>query len=324
MLIDGHLDLAYNAAANGRDLTLPLGVLRSQGHKDALVTLPELKTGGIDIVFGTIFIRPTYETPEEARALGLEQLELYECWEDQGHIRILRRAGDLKPYISGSEPLPVGVVLVMEGADPLVTPDDLASWYGRGLRLLGPAWHQTRYSGGTGAPGPLTDLGRELMQAMREMGVVLDVAHLADESFWEALELGPDRVVSSHGNARALVPTDRHLTDDMILALSERDGVIGLVMVNPFLNAAGPDGSPKEETTLTHVAQHAEHVAGLIGWDKVAVGTDWDGGFGVPDIPAGLMRGADFAKLGEAVPEAARAGFLGGNWLRFLQRTLPA
>lgn len=57
MLIDGHLDLAYNVATKGRDLTLPLHMMRSQGHGDALVTLPELKAGSIDIVFGTIFIR---------------------------------------------------------------------------------------------------------------------------------------------------------------------------------------------------------------------------------------------------------------------------
>lgn len=340
MLIDGHLDLAYNVVAAGRDLTLPLDELRRQGHEDALVTLPELKAGGVDIVFGTIFVRPAtsvpmslqggalggraYETAEEARALGLEQLEIYERWEDAGHVRILRTREDLEPYTAKTEGTPLGLVLLMEGADPLRTPDDLGEWTSRGLRLLGPAWQRTRYSGGTKTPGPLTDLGKELMQAMRQEGVALDVSHLAEESFWDALATGPEHVIASHSNARTFVPTDRHLSDAMIRALGERDAVIGLVVANAFLNAESTGTSPKTDTTLAHITRHAEHIAELIGWARVAVGTDWDGGFGMNDVPAELSRGADFSRLGDAVPEEARAGFLGESWLRFLERALPS
>ena len=341
MYIDGHLDLAYNVLAAGRDLTLPLDTLREQGHPDALVTLPELRAGGVGVVFGTIYVRPAasvpmsvrggplsgraYETPEEARALGLAQLGLYERWEDEGHIRILRSKGDLEPYTAADSDAekPLGLVLLMEGADPLVTPDDLGEWTARGLRLLGPAWQRTRYAGGTKAPGPLTELGVELMQALREAGVVLDVSHLAEESFWNALEAGPEHVIASHSNARTLVPTDRHLSDAMIRALGAKNGVMGLVIANVFLDAETTAESPKTDITLAQVTRHAEHVAGLIGWDKLAVGTDFDGGFGVADVPAEIGRAADFARLGDAVPEAARADFLGGTWLKFLERTLP-
>ncbi len=335
-LIDGHLDLAYNVLSVNRDLTLPLDELRAQGHTDALVTLPELRHGGVSIVFGTIYVKPAagvqmssslkgraYETPEEARALGLEQLELYERWEDVGLIRILRTKADLEPYNAPEAELPTGLVVLLEGADPLVTPDDLSQWTARGLRILGPAWQRTRYAGGTRAPGPLTELGVELMHAMRQEGVVLDVSHLAEESFWGALETGPEHVIASHANARSFVPTDRHLSDAMIRALGAKGGVTGLVIANAFLNPDVTEASPKSQVTLEAVKRHAEHVAGLIGWDKVAVGTDFDGGFGVEDIPAELHRGADFARLGEAVPEVARADFLGDTWFRFLQRALP-
>ena len=342
-LIDGHLDLAYNVLSAGRDLTLPLGELRAQGHEDALVTLPELRQGGVKIVFGTIYVRPAaavpmstavsirggslkgraYETPEEARALALAQLELYERWEDAGFIRILRSQSDLRAYQTPKDDLPTGLVVLMEGADPLVTPDDLGEWTARGLRMLGPAWQRTRYAGGTRAPGPLTELGLELMHAMRQEGVVLDVSHLAEESFWNALETGPDRVIASHSNAQAFVPTDRHLSDAMIRALGAKGGVMGLVIANAFLDAGVSETSAKDQVRLKDVGRHAEHVAALIGWDKVAVGTDFDGGFGVNDVPAELHRGADFARLGEAVPEAARANFLGGTWFRFLERALP-
>ena len=150
--------------------------------------------------------------------------------------------------------------------------------------------------------------------------MVLDVSHLAEESFWNALETGPGHVIASHSNARTFVPTDRHLSDAMIRALGAKDGVMGLVIANTFLN---PDATTPNGATLTDVTRHAEHVAGLIGWNRVAVGTDWDGGFGADDVPAEVTRAADFARLGEAVPEAARADFLGGTWLRFLQRALP-
>lgn len=339
LLIDGHLDLAYNVLAAGRDLTLPLDDLRGQGHEGALVTLPELRNGGVRLVFGTIYVQPAaaarlspqggplkgrvYSTPEEARALALEQLELYERWEDAGLIRIVRTQSDLEAYKAPGGDAPTGLVLLMEGADPLVTPDDLSEWTARGLRILGPAWQRTRYAGGTRAPGPLTSLGVELMQAMRQEGVVLDVSHLAEESFWEALGTGPDHVIASHSNARTFVPTDRHLSDAMIRALGAKGGVMGLVIANAFLNSGVTETSPKDQVTLADVSRHAEHVAELIGWDKVAIGTDFDGGFGVADVPAELHRGADFTRLGEAVPEEARADFLGATWFRFLQKALP-
>ena len=337
--IDGHLDLAYNALAVGRDLTRPLAEVRAQ-DETALVTLPELRRAGVHTVFGTIFVRPadakssggkgalegkTYETPEEARTLGLAQLELYERWEEAGEIRILRTLSDLDSHLASdeAEDSRIGTVLLMENADPLRTPNDLGEWVGRGLRVVGPAWQRTRYAGGTKAPGPLTDLGTQLIQAMNEAGVTLDVSHFAEESFWGALDLNPVSVIASHSNARALVPTDRHLSDDMLLALAERDAVVGLVIANTFLRTGVTQDSSKEETTLQDVRRHAEHIAELIGWERVAVGSDFDGGFGVPDVPKEVSSALDFARLGEAVPEEVRAGFLGGNWLRFLRRSLP-
>ena len=338
ILIDGHLDLAYNVMAAKHDLTLPLGELR-QKDAAALVTLPELRRAGVGIVFGTIFTMPAkrqslggkgsltgegYKTPQEAKALGLAQLELYERWEEAGEVRIVRTQGDLETQLtSRGEDAPIGLVLLMEGADPLVTPDDLGEWVGRGLSIVGPAWQRTRYASGTYAPGPLTELGAELVQAIREAGITLDVSHLAEESFWGAMDLNPTSVIASHSNARALVPTDRHLSDDMLLALAERDAVVGLVIANPFLRTGVTLDSLKEETTLEDVRRHAQHMAKLIGWERVAVGSDFDGGFGVPDVPAEIGSAADFVKLGEAVPEEVRNGFLGENWLRFLRRALP-
>ncbi|MEL6442857.1 MAG: membrane dipeptidase [Bacteroidota bacterium] len=353
MYIDAHLDLAFNVVAHGRDLTRTVPGLRAAEAKAAqevMVTLPELQGAGVGIVFGTIFTlrhhakRPgarkpltakqkalMYRTPDEAHAKGVEQLDVYRRWEDDGWLRILRSQTELAAHEAAwaEGDRTTGLVLLMEGADPIRTPDELPWWVERGVRLVGPAWQRTRYSGGTFAPGPLTEIGRELVRAMTEAGVALDASHLAHDAVWDALDVldastNPAHVCASHSNAAALVPTDRHLTDAMLDALAERDAVVGVVLGNPFVKNGVARDDPEESVTLDDVRTQAAHLAGRLGWDRLGIGSDFDGGFGKQETPFGIERGADFAKLGDAVPEAARAGFLGGNWLRWLRQALPA
>src|SRR5690625_58888 len=125
----------------------------------------------------------------------------------------------------------------MESADPLRTPDEVSWWYGRGVRLLGPAWKRTRYAGGTGEPGPLSEAGHELLAAMTETGLALDVSHLAEESFWDALEVWDGPLLASHSRALAFVDTDEDLSDAMISDICERDDMSGLVLANSYLKA---------------------------------------------------------------------------------------
>lgn len=343
MYIDGHLDLATNVTIHKRDLTRD--VLEQRRHdqwddKELLVTLPELRRGKIGIVFGTIFtlsletmrsgraqlaqwqIDICYRTPDEAHRLGVEQVEVYEQWEADGQIRILRSREDLAAHVNAwtAGDRTTGLVMLMEGADPIRTPDELDWWWDRGLRIVGPAWKRTRYAGGTDAPGPLTDAGKELVRAMKARGMVLDASHLAEESFWDVMALEPDCIIASHSNARAITPGDRHLSDRQIRAIGATDGIVGIVLGNTFLR---PDLNG-EPVTLKDVQRHAEHIADLIGWEHVAIGSDFDGGFGLQETPRAITRGADFGKLGRIAPARARAGLLGGNWLRFLQRALPA
>ena len=347
LYIDGHLDLAFNVTAQGRDLTRDVLAVRraeKRSSQELLVTLPELRRGNVGVVIGTLFtlpdhaVRPAdappltdrqralmYGSPEEAERFALEQLAVYERWEEAGEVRILRTRADLDAHVldwqSGGQT--IGLVVSMENADPIGSPDDVPTWVERGVRLVGPAWQRTRYCGGTHAPGPLTDLGRALIRALSAHGVPLDVSHLAEESFWDALALAPTFVFASHSNARALTPTDRHLTDDMLRAIGERDGVVGLVLGSEFVKGGVARNASKETVTLADVRVQAEHVAGLIGWERVAIGSDFDGGFGLQETPLEITRGADFAKLGAIAPAEAREGVLGGNWLRFLRRVLP-
>ncbi|MGH2811528.1 MAG: dipeptidase [Actinomycetota bacterium] len=329
-VVDSHLDLAYNVLA-GRDLTLTAHEIRARENvteKQAMVTFPEMKLGGIALAFSTLFIYPkefvedlpTYDPPAPDQAM--KQIEIYLRWEDEGRVRIIRGRSDLDSHLrtwqSDHKP---ALLFLMEGADPIERPEDLEKWWKRGLRILGPAWSRTRYAGGSSRPAGLSVEGRELVTAMRELGIVLDASHLAEEAFWEAVEIGVPRVVASHSNSRAIVSSDRQLTDDMIRSIGDHDGIVGLVLFNGFIAPGWERGS--DPPPLAALSAHADRVAGLIGWERLGIGSDLDGGMGREESPLELDTIADLWKVGDLAPEASREGVLGGNWLRFLADALP-
>ncbi|MFT2718880.1 dipeptidase [Deinococcus sp. A31D244] len=322
-LIDGHLDLAMNAL-DGRDLTLPLDALRAADpvpDQTATVTLPELRAAQVRVCFGTLFALPRsadtpggYTDQAGARAQALAQLDEYHRLQDAGHLTLLTSAAAVKAHLDTLD-APLGVVLLMEGADPIRDAGDLPFWVERGVRVIGPAWGRTRYAGGTDAPGPLTPAGVDLVTAMRDLNVTLDASHLDDHAFWDAAQIGP-RLIATHANSRALVPGNRHLTDDMARAIASTDGVIGLVLLNRFIQPL-PEGS-LDRVPLAGLADHARHYADLIGWDRVALGTDLDGGFGAEKTPAGIDRYAHVPRLLDELPAGVRQSVAWGNWARWL------
>jgi membrane dipeptidase len=345
LIVDAHEDLAYNALAFGRDFrTSALEKRNIEGASPpgglATVGLPEELRGGVRVVFSTLYAAPTsaerkvpgrtYSTPEEAEELALEQMEYYRLLLGDPRIVLVTGRGELERVLSSPEPM-VGLVILMEGADPIVHPEDVRKWFDEGVRIVGPAWHRTRYSGGTGAPGPLTAAGRDLMRELGRHGLILDTSHLSEESFFEALELFEGPVIASHSNARTLVPTDRQLSDDMLRGLFARDGVVGTVFCNQFLKSGWREsGARKEEVTLGTVVDEMRYVCDLAGdAEHIGIGSDFDGGFGAESIPMELDTVADLERVGQALSAANFKdedvhNILGGNWLRILRRALPA
>jgi membrane dipeptidase len=327
MIVDAHLDLAYNAVL-GRDVTLPATQQSPREPWIPSVGLPDLKAGGVALVCGTIFCEPApnegpkgYHTPEEARELALEQLGWYRKQVEARQIEMVRAKGDL-PGSDGT----LKVILLMEGADPLRGPEDVAEWFDAGLRMVGLAWKRTRYAGGTGAPGGLTPEGRELVRKLDEHRIVHDVSHLAEQSFWDLLDLSRGPVAASHSNCRAIIPTDRHLSDEMIQALVARGGVIGVNFYDRFLLSPAEQG--KRRATLADVVRQVQHICDLAGDTlHVGLGTDMDGGFGADRIPTEISTSADLPLVADAL---AGAGFtsqdtqriMAGNWLRFFEGAL--
>ena len=333
-LVDAHLDLAHNVLDVGLDLTVPLEELRRRNPTGDVptVTLPALAEAGAVLVFATLFASPYhpehnpggYRTPDEAHARAWRQLELYRRWANEGRVRLVTNRAELEDHLKAWEQDGrVGLLVLMEGADPIRSPEELGFWADAGVRLVGPAWGGTRYAGGSwNGTGGLTEPGRQLMAALQDdPRVALDASHLSERSFWEALERYDGPLLASHSNARRFVDHERHLTDAMIRAIGERGGVIGTVLYNAFLQEGWRRGDARPG--LEAIVQNMSYVAGLIGWEHVGIGSDFDGGFGARELPEPLDRPADLRRLEEVLPAGAFPGVLGGNWLRWLRAWLP-
>ncbi len=324
-LVDAHLDLAYNALEYGWDLAIPLDELRRQtpGPYRPTVTLPALAEAGVAVVFATLFVDPArYPHPADAARVARRQLGLYRRWEAEGRVRIIENARDLDAHLVRwrTDRLP-GLVLLMEGAHALASPSELATWFEDGLRLLGPAWKDTPYAGGTGGSAGLSPLGRELLAAMAELGLALDLAHLSEAAYFEALDSFTGPVLVSHANFRPLAggPENRHLSPAQLSALAGRDAVVGVTLYNRFLD---PRWEPGNAVPPERVAAHVGELAAHVGWHRVGIGSDFDGGFGAESTPAGITEPASLRGLEPLLAPHAEA-VLGGNWLQWLRRHLP-
>ncbi len=346
IIVDAHQDIAWNKIALGRDFLESAADKRARegntpahGEGHALVGLPDLLAGNVRIVFATLYVSPQradhplwgkmYSTPDQAHEQGVEQLAYYGMLAADPRISIITSREDVERVIHADKPS-VGLVLLMEGADPIVAPAQVKEWYDAGVRIVGTSWGQTRYAGGTRAPGGLTALGRELLPMMEAIGMILDTSHMAEQSFVEALDIFHGTVIASHSNCRAFVDTDRQLSDAMIQSIIERDGVIGIVAYNRFLKADWDQSALKQAVTLADVVRHIRHMCDLAGDTRhVGIGTDFDGGFGVESAPLEIDTVADLRKVGDALAAASFrdqdiANILGENWIRLLRRALPA
>lgn len=356
IIVDGHQDLAYNAVAFGRDIRRSALVTRVDERRGSvpttrgscLIGLPELFEGHVAIVFGTVFTMPAqraqstmsigYTDVQEAHHQALSQLDVYHRWADEEPGLALVRSQDELEAVLGTwqtdvagevpnEPQ-VGIVPLMENAEPIREPAELELWIERGVRVVGPAWSANRYTGGTGDPGPLTDLGRELLEVMADLGVGLDVSHMAEEAVMEALNRFEGVLMATHANPRGIVPGDRQLSDVVIRGVAERDGVIGIVPYNGFLRRDWHRGDRKERVTLTDVVRAIDYVCQRVGnAEHVGIGSDFDGGFGSESVPTGIDTVADLREIGPALGEHGYeaehiAGIMGANWLRLLRRLL--
>jgi membrane dipeptidase len=268
-------------------------------------------------------------------AAGLErQVELWTAAVARPHAEERGEPGDVRPHPLESEDrgLPIGYVLSLEGADSILSLDHLSRAWEQGVRAIGPAHYgPSVYANGTDAEGGLNARGRELVKEMDRLGFILDVTHLNDQCFWEALDIFSGPVWASHQNCRVLVPHMRQFSDEQIKALIARGAVIGAALDAWMLVPGWVRGKTTPRSagvTLETVVNHIDHVCQLAGNERhIGIGSDLDGAFGCEQTPADLDTISDLARLPETLERRGYQpneiqGILRGNFIHFLSRTL--
>lgn len=363
---DAHLDLAY-LAVNGRDMLAPLSP-DAGPHPPAAVTLPELDAAGVRFALATIFTERGGSGPEgyapddaeRAHRAGRAQLEVYLTWRDRGVIAIdlpwiLQRdpgVGEVRGGMGVAESVPesidrrvarlerapehrpappIHVGILVEGADPIRTPDELEWWVDRGVAAVGLTWARgSRYASGNAEPSAtsgvgLTAPGRALAARIDELGLVHDASHLSDRALDDLLTVTRGRVIASHSNCRAIMGDNnqRHLTDDAIREIGRRGGVIGLNLVRQFIRPGLRRDDPADRPSVGDAIRHVERIADILGHRRgVGLGSDIDGGITARDLPAGIDSPRDLPRLTEALAargwsDAEVEGFAWRNWAEF-------
>lgn len=350
--IDAHLDLSMNAMEWNRDLRKSILEIRNRekGMTDkpdrgnGVVCFPELRKGNVGLVVGTQIARyvapdnllPGWHSPEQAWAHTQAQLAWYKAMEEAGELSQIADLRALENHLQywnnekSIEPKAIGYILSLEGADSIVTLKHLEQAYAYGLRAVGPAHYGPgRYAQGTNATGGLGKDGKELLQEMERLNIILDATHLCDDSFWEAMENFRGHVWASHHNCRALVDHNRQFSDEQLKELIRRGAVIGGVLDAWMLV---PNWVKKESTplgmncNLEKVIDHMDHICQLAGNSlHIGIGSDLDGAFGKEQSPYDLETIADLQKLPQLLSkrgykEEDVENVMHGNWLRFLRR----
>jgi membrane dipeptidase len=355
LIIDSHLDLAWNAHQWNRDIRRSVYTIRTsevgvpgRGRTQNTVALPEMRKGRIALCWATLLARstgnpvPHYDFADATQAFGIArgQLAYYRALERQGEGRVITtfdelnrhmaewEAWDAAPNADPASSPPLGFVISMESADPILTPDELDDWYQAGVRFIGPAHYgKGRYAGGTSVEDGFSDIGFQLLKQMERLGIVLDMTHLTDKAFWEAVDVYGGPIIASHNNCRALVPHQRQFSDEQLKFIIERDGVIGAAFDAWMLKPGWVRGeTTNQDVSLTHIVDHIDHVCQVAGNSKyVGIGSDLDGGFGREQSPCDLDTIADLQRFVPLLTERGYSGediaaILHGNWLRLLRR----
>jgi membrane dipeptidase len=244
----------------------------------------------------------------------------------EGEIKVIRGADEL---VDALRDRVIAMVLHFEGADA-IDPElnALYVFYEAGLRSLGLAWSRPNifahgvpfkfpHSPDTG-PG-LSDAGRELVKACNKLGIVVDLAHINENGFWDTAAITDAPLVVTHAGVHALCPSTRNLTDKQLDAVGESGGVIGINFHVGFLRQ---DGLLDPGTSISEIVNHIDYVAQRIGVEHVAFGSDFDGAI----MPSELGDAAGMPKLVQCLREKgyddeALRKVTCGNWIRVLEKT---
>jgi membrane dipeptidase len=313
---DAHCDAVINALDGDFDFV--------PGDQRGHVDLPRLTEAGVRIQLFAVFTSLGYspDPDKDLPAYAEQAIQTIRGWAEASGDRlcIAYTAADIKQAVAPRPPGipgPVHGLIGLEGADPLgERAENLVPFFRAGVRDLIPAWDDNAFSGTTfGAGGTLTAEGLKLVELAETLGVMVDVSHLSDAAFAQACAVARRPFIASHSNCRAVCPNRRNLTDEMIRAIADRGGVLGINLAPGFLDPgymsawdaimAPVAGArmvarrdfEKEVAGQLHeiplpepdwIGRHVQHAMRVGGEDCVGLGGDLDGISGLPSGMTGV------------------------------------
>jgi len=352
-IFDAHLDLSMNSLEWNRDFRQEINEIRAleSGMEDlpdrgkGVVSFPSMREGNIGLCMATLIARyvkpkntlPGWNSPEQAWAQSQGQLAWYRAMELDGQLSQIKNKKQLDKHLKSweqySSQSAIGYILSLEGADSIVSMNHLHLMYQEGLRAIGPAHYGPgTYAFGTNSNGGIARKGKELLNEMALLQIILDTTHLCDQSFWEAMEIFDGPLWASHSNVREIVPNERQFSNDQIKVLIEKDAIIGMAfdawMMIPDWKRGISD--PRAiGLNLEKIINHIDHICQLAGnADHVMIGSDLDGGFGKEQCPFDLETISDLQKLNSILSkrgynESDIEKIFSKNGIRFLMKNLP-
>jgi membrane dipeptidase len=344
--VDSHTDTPLRLNRDGFDF----GVRNDPRETRSKIDLPRMKEGGMDGIWFAVFVGQGERTPEgneKARNQVLEITDVIYKTVDlySDDLEVATTADDLARIAKKGKH---AIYLGMENGYPIGNnPDLLNTYYDKGIRYVTLVHSNNNdicdSSTDTLEHNGLTPLGAEVVGRMNDLGMLIDVSHASDKSFYDVIEKSRAPIIASHSCARAMCDNPRNLSDEMLLKLKENGGVIQMCILSAYVKTPSPNPQrdsaraavrekhgnyyeldeaakeafiadwyaierdfPREMATVSDAVDHIDHMVELIGIDHVGIGTDFDGGGGLEDC-------FDVSQMGNITLELVRRGYKAGE-----------
>jgi membrane dipeptidase len=332
LMIDMHADTPQRFVDEGWDFTSALS--------GGMINLETARRGGLDAEFFAVWVEPSEHAGNFAgRALQLTEAVLEEVKRHTAELQLCLTPEEIVHAKAAGR---FGVLLGLEGGHAIEgSLEQLRNFHRLGVRYMTLTWNNNNEwadsSGDVEQHGGLTEFGRDVIREMNRLGMMVDVSHVSDKTFWDVLAVSAAPVIASHSNARAVTPAQRNLTDEQLKALAAKGGVAMVNFFPAFVDAAWRDAweASRPERRLEHEAvskpyreagrpvpysisnavdkrfaamlprppfealiAHFDYMMRTAGTEHVGIGTDFDG---IPGLPAGIDSAADLPRIGDAL-----------------------
>ncbi|MCX7921842.1 MAG: dipeptidase [Clostridia bacterium] len=310
IIVDAHCDTITKIMESNANL------YKNESHVDIV----RMKNAGNFVQFFAAFIEPAYcQAYALKRAIQIidkfyEQLDI--------HKDDIMLCCNYNEIITAVNQCKVGAILSIEGGEALQgSLSALRIFYRLGVRSICLTWnHRNEIADGVAdgsSGGGLTPFGRDVIKEMNSLGMLVDLSHISEKGFWDAIELSSLPIITSHSNAKKICNNKRNLNDEQIAAIRKNGGVIGINLFPSFLNEAG-------KATTKDIVKHIEHIVALTGYEHIGLGADFDGIDNTPEDVAGLQ---DIGKIFNELirlnyPQEFIEKLAGGNFLRVIKEVL--